>query len=376
MAKIAALDNGNDAVKGAMPDARQPFLRTVHIVTAYAPAAMLRAGEGVTTWQVDDSEPFWIGEDAVFTRHAESLPVGFTEERLSDGRALRFLFASLVELLREAGYATAAAEFQGEHDLYVSFGAPNEEVSRQGPTDTLRRALSALFNTPVRVRRTDESGRVTTWRLRLVDITPYPQSFASFVTWYYTPDSSPIQTDIVRHVTLDIGGGQLHSCEVELQHRATGRPKLRMSASLLGDGTIAMARAAREAIRARYPGVHLSDAQAQQVLVQGAVTVGGRRTRVDDLVAEVIMARSHNVFTQLLPLLQEGQSFVMFTGGGSVLLAESLYRLVSAKRSPASFLFVPTELAPVLNALGGCILAQTAAQKRLESSESTPSAPR
>jgi hypothetical protein len=376
MAKVAAIDNGNDAVKGAMLDAHQPLMRTVRIITAYAPAVTLRAGEGVTTWQVNDSESFRIGEDAVFTRHSESLPVGFTEERLSDGRSLRLLFASIVELLREAGYETASIEFQGEHDLYISLGIPNEEVTRQGPTDTVRRALSSLFNTLVRVRRTDESGRVTTWALRLVDITPYPQSFASFVTWYYALDGSPIQTDIVKHVTLDLGGGQLHSCEVELHHQGTGRPKLRMSASLLGDGTIAMARAARETIRARYPGVHLSDAEAQQVLVQGMVTVGGRRTRVDEIVAEVITARSHNVFTQLLPLLQEGQSFVMFTGGGSVLLAESLHRLVSSKRSPASFLFVPTEVAPVLNALGGYILAQTAAQRLLERSENTPPRPR
>ena len=99
-----------------------------------------------------------------------------------------------------------------------------EEVSRQGLIDTVRQPLSSIFNALVRVQRTDESGWVTTWVLRLVDITPYPQSF------------------------------------------------------------------------------------------------------------------------------------VMFTGGGSVLLAESQYRLVSAKRSPSSFLFVPKEGAPVLNALGGCIL--------------------
>ena len=52
-------------------------------------------------------------------------------------------------------------------------------------------------------------------------------------------------------------------------HQAGGRPKLRMSASLLGEGTIAMARAVRETIRARYPGMQLSDAQAQQVLTSG-----------------------------------------------------------------------------------------------------------
>ena len=61
-----------------------------------------------------------------------------------------------------------------------------------------------------------------------------------------------------------------------------------------------MARAVRETIRARYPGMQLSDAQAQQVLTSGAVTIEGRRVRVDEVVAEVINARSQNLFTQLL----------------------------------------------------------------------------
>ncbi|HTK06311.1 MAG TPA: hypothetical protein VL485_04015 [Ktedonobacteraceae bacterium] len=56
----------------------------------------------------------------------------------------------------------------------------------------------------------------------------------------------------------------------------------------------------------------------------------------------------------------------MFTGGGSILLAESLETLVRAKRSLESFLFVPKDLAPVLNAIGGYILAQATAQKSVE----------
>jgi hypothetical protein len=362
-ATIASVDNGNDAFKGAMLHAREPFLCTTRIVTAYAPAKTIRAGEGVTTWQVNDSEPFWIGNDAIATQKAESLPVGFTEERLLDERYQCFLPACVVELLRGAGYGTQHNEFQGHYDLSIGFGIPNEEITLSGPRDTVRLALRSIFNKKYTVRRTDEQGRVTTWVLCLVEIHPYPQSFASFATWYYTLDGTPIDTDLVKHVTLDIGGGQFHSCEVDIVHQIGGRPKLRMSASLLGDGTIAMARAARETIRARYPDVRLSDAEAQQVLISGTVIVGGRRTKVDDIVAGVIHARSQNLFAQMLPLLQEGQSFLMFTGGGSILLAERLAQLVSTKRSPQSVLFVPKELAAVLNAIGGYILAQTMAQK-------------
>ena len=365
-AKIAAIDNGNDAFKGAMLHTHEPLLKTKRIITAYAPAKTIRAGEGVTTWQVNGSEPFWVGEDALSMQKAESLPIGGTQERLPDERYQRFLFACLVELLLEAGYGTHPGAFQGEHDLYVSFGLPNEEITLKGPKEGIQHALRAIFNRPFLVERTDEQGETTVWKLRLVELHPYPQSFASFVAWYYTPEGTPIETDIVKHVTLDLGGGQLHTCEVDLLHQPVGRPKLRMTAALLGDGTIAMARAARETIRGRYPEVRLSDVEAQQVLMSKAVTVGGRRTKVDDIVAAVIEARSQNLFTQLLPLLQDGQSFVMFTGGGSILLAQSLYQLVQTKRATQSFLFVPTELASVLNAIGGLILAQSNAGRVIE----------
>lgn len=375
-AVLVSIDNGNDALKGAMLHARDPFLRTRRIVTAYAPARTIRAGEGVTTWQVNDSEPFWIGEDAVFAHKAESLPIGMTEERFADQRFRHFLCACLVDLVMEAGYAIHPGEMQGAYELFVSLGLPPEELDLRGPKETVRRALLPLLQTPFTVRRRDEQGQSTTWVLRLAEIAPYPQTFASFATWYYTLDGLPIETDIVKHVTLDIGGGHLHECQIDLMHQGAGRPKLRMSASLLGEGTIAMARAVRETIRARYPGLQLSDAQAQQVLTSGAVTIEGRRVRVDEVVAEVINARSQNLFTQLLPLLQERQSFVMFTGGGSLLLSQSLRRLVSTKRSLHSVLFVPDELAPVLNAIGGYVLAQASAQRMVDQRSATDSSTR
>ena len=374
-AVIISVDNGNDALKAAMLHARDPFLRTRRLVTAYAPARTIRAGEGVTTWQVNASEPFWIGDDALLAQRAESLPVGMSEERLPDQRYQHFLFACLVEMLIEAGYAIHPGEFQGEYDLYMSLGIPPEELDLRGPKEGVRRALLALLNTSFTVHRRDEQDRITAWTLRLVEITPYPQTFASFASWYYTLDGQPIETDIVKHITLNIGGGHLHECQVDLIHRATGRPKLRMSASLLGEGTIVMARAVRETIRARYPGIRLSDAQAQQVLVSGTVTIEGRRTKVDDIVAEVIIARSHDLFTRMLPLLQERQSFLMFTGGGSALLSQNLRQLVSTKRSLQSILFVPDELASILNAIGGYALAQASAQRVLERQNTLASQP-
>src|SRR5579885_2510681 len=195
-ATIVSVDNGNDAFKGAMLHAHAPFLRARRIITAYAPAEVLRAGEGITTWQVDGSEPFWIGEEALLSTKAESFPIGTTEERLPDERYQHFLFACLVELLREAGYETAGSNWQGEYNLYLSFGVPNEEVSRSGVSDRVRRAFQHIFQVPYVVRRTNEQGQVCTWKIRLVELQPYPQTFGSFLTWYYTLDGAAIDTDI------------------------------------------------------------------------------------------------------------------------------------------------------------------------------------
>jgi hypothetical protein len=363
---IISIDNGNDALKGALLHARDPRLSSVRIATAYAPARTLRAGEDVTTWQVNGSEPFWIGNDALVADQAESLPIGMTEERLADLRFRHFLCACLIELLIQAGYAAQPSEWQGYYDLYLGLGIPPEELDLRGPTETVRRALAGLLHTPCNVRRRDEQGQVTTWTLRLDEIIPYPQTFAAFIAWYYTPDGLPIETEIVKHITLDIGGGHVHACQVDLLHQVAGRPKLRMSASFVGEGTIGMARAVREALRARYAGVRLSDVQSQQVLLNGAVTLEGRRVRVDEMVAEVISARAQHLMTQLLPFLQGQQSFVMVTGGGSLLLSRHLRRLVSTRRSLHNVLFVPDEFAPVLNAVGGYVLAQASAQRRGE----------
>ncbi|HET8843202.1 MAG TPA: hypothetical protein VFN35_17200, partial [Ktedonobacteraceae bacterium] len=83
-ATLLAVDNGNDAFKGAMLHAQMPFMRTKRIITAYAPAAQLGIGDGITTWQVNDSEPFWIGEEAFQAKKPESLPIGMTHDRLPD----------------------------------------------------------------------------------------------------------------------------------------------------------------------------------------------------------------------------------------------------------------------------------------------------
>ncbi len=79
-----------------------------------------------------------------------------------------------------------------------------------------------------------------------------------------------------------------------------------------GDGTIAMARAARETLRTRYQGIHSSGAEAQHMLVSGTIPIERRRNDIRNILSKVVAARSRNLLAQLLPLLQEGQTFLMF----------------------------------------------------------------
>jgi hypothetical protein len=370
IAKLAAIDNGNDGFKGAMPMKEKPYLATVRIPTAYSPWKEIRGGSDRLTWQVNNGEKFWLGADALATKKAENLPVGLSHERLTDVRFQRFLAACQVELLVAAGYGNRDESgkllkgWQGDHDMYVAIGLPPEEVDRTGTKALARQALRTIFNVPFNIERTDEEGATTNWRITFVEFVPYGQTFGSFAAWYYTPDGTPIPTDIEKHITLDVGGGQFHACEVELEHVSDQvRPKLRMSAAQIGEGTIVIARGVSEAIRSQYYNIRLSDPEAQEVLVRGTISVGGRKRPVDQIVQEVIASRADNLNSILLRYLQDGQSFLMFTGGGSILLYNTLHKMVSDHRLPEDYFFVPSEVSNVLNAIGGVVIAQSAAQK-------------
>ena len=371
-AKIACIDNGNDSLKGVMPTLNAPDLARLRVPTAYTPAKKLRGGDGRLTWRVNGSEDFWMGDDALETKKAESLPVGFSPERFPDHRFQRFIAAFQVELLVKAGYGKRNAAgkliegWQGEFDIYLAIGLPPEEVDRNGTTHEASEALKYIFNKPFEVVRVDEQGQETIWRLFFVEFVPYGQTFGSFCAWYYTLEGTPIATNIERHITLDIGGGQFHMCEVEIVHRfGEQRPKLRMSAAQIGEGTVLIARGVSEAIRQQYSTIQLSDAEAQYVLSSGMISIGGRRQPVDDIVSQVIASRADNLNSLILKYLQDGQSFLMFTGGGSVLLRSTLFHMACTHRKADSFYFIPPEIAPFLNSIGGLVLAQASAQQAI-----------
>jgi len=356
---VFSADNGNDAFKGTVLDAREPLLRSQRIVTAYAPSRTIRAGDRPTTWRVNSSEEFLIGEDALLSESIEDLPIGLTEERLRDDRYRSYLYAAIVETLSQARYAPSGPH--GEYPLYVGFGMPNEEISLQGLKPLVAAALQTIFNRRITVLRTDSEGETCTWNIRLIEVNPFPQSLCSFFAWYYRIDGSAIETDILRYVSLDFGGGHLHRADIDIIHRPGKRPGIRMTASLLGPGTISMATALREAIRSEC-GVALELVEARQALLSGYAPINGRRTSVKDVVEGIIKERAQNIFTTILPTIQQGKNYIGFTGGGSVLLQRNLYAMVSQKRETSDFFFAPAEVASTLNSIGGLGAAFAAAQ--------------
>jgi len=59
--------------------------------------------------------------------------------------------------------------------------------------------------------------------------------------------------------------------------------------------------------------------------------------------------------------VQEGRNFLLFTGGGSALLESKLREIVLPTRTTREYLFVLREFAPVLNVIGGYMLALASA---------------
>ena len=94
--------------------------------------------------------------------------------------------------------------------------------------------------------------------------------------------------------------------------------------------------------------------------------LGDAVRQLENLVSQVIAARSAHLLTTMRKVLQDEQSFLMLTGGGSILLAQSLQEVVHTKRQGQHVLFVPKDVAPVLNAIGGYLMAQMTAQKVME----------
>ncbi len=346
-------DNGNDALKLAILNDKGKLI-TRRTPTAYTRAQQVRGGTGITTYQVGEGTPFWIGA-AALDHDGDALPIGPTPQRLDDPRQRDFIIACLVEGLVEAGYKP------GAYDLALGFAIPNDEIvleergDRLGVEERTKQALKKyLRGSTQQIRRTDERGRVGEWTLTLQRLLPQAQSVGTFVCWSRTPTGVAV-TDVEALTILDIGGGDLQKTEININ-------PYRMTTQHLGAGTIGIARA----LKARFPRMNLSDVAAQQALVTKKLRISGRNQDISKDVAEAIATTGQDLIGRMLPILQQQSRYVLTTGGGTVLLHDALVERTAkiGKRAGSDYAIINHGQSSVLNAVGALFAVLFAAAKR------------
>jgi hypothetical protein len=343
-----AIDNGNDALKGATlrldPAAEQgsatrSLLTTVRVPTAFALAQEIQGHQEVS--YTSDGVTFWMGE-AALAHGGDALRLGPTVQRLDDERQRLFIGAGIVELLRAAGYPP------GEHQV------PNTEIVierdekgvEQLTLETrTRESLTRHFKGKSwTLARTDDERQTEFWTIRVVTVLPQAQTTGTVVAVTRAPNGRPV-FDGAGLRAIDIGGGDLHVCEVRFS-------PTQMINRRSGDGTIRIARALRS--DRAFAGIIRNDVEAQQALVRQTVTRASRRVSIAAEVQQAVAGKGNAIVADVLAELNDSAQYVVITGGGVLLLHSLLADVLAhgAKVSGRDYLLVDGPLASQLNAIG------------------------
>jgi hypothetical protein len=349
-----AIDNGNDALKGAvlrrdpeLPDGEgvRSLLTTLRVPTAFALAQTIQGRQEVT--YTCDGLSFWTGE-AALAHNGDALRLGPTVQRLDDERQRSFIGAGIVELLRSAGYPP------GEYHIALTLAVPNteivierdekgvEQLTLDGRTrESLARHLKGKTWTICRV---DDAQQPESWVIKVGTVLPQAQTAGTVVALTRAPNGKAV-SDIAGLRVVDIGGGDLHVCEVVFSpaQMINRRP---------GDGTIRIARALRT--DRAFAGVIRNDVEAQQALVRQTVTRASRSVSITTEVQQAVASKGNAIVADVLAELRDSTQFVAITGGGVLLLRPLLADvLVHETKEPGrDYLLVDGPLASQLNAIG------------------------
>lgn len=340
---VVGLDNGNDALKGAV-FAADGRLVTIRVPTAYREAMEVRGGQHEVTYTIG-STTFWSGDSAL-DHEGDSLVIGPTYQRMVDPRMRHFLAAGLVELLRQAGYTA------GGYQLAVGFAIPNDElvptVTETGQEEVLgvrEETRTVLINhlkgADWSVLRSDRDGTVEQWQIQIGLLLPQAQTVGTLLA-YTRAKNGRHATDLEGVTVLDIGGGDLQRIECSL------RP-YQLITRRLGDGTIRVARA----LQAKFPAFGLNDVAAQRALIEQQMMVAGRTRSIEAAVTEVLASQGQAIIADLLPSLRQSRRFVIITGGGVLLLQTLIIERLAleTKVYGRDYTIVPAPFASVLNAI-------------------------
>ena len=197
----------------------------------------------------------------------------------------------------------------------------------------------------------DSGGRVEEWTITIGEIFPYPQTFGTFFALDTNLSGRSVLTNYLSFVIVDLGGYDSHAMEVERRGRGVSAVGRRFV-----DGTIAVARALATELKKpeHYPLLgELSEQQGQQVLITGQVLYGGQWLDVSPLVRQIKESRGGHLLSTMLSRYQKASSYFVFTGGGSILLADEIrQRMADMQRSRDMYMILDPAIAPVANCIG------------------------
>jgi hypothetical protein len=349
-----AIDNGNDALKGATLR-RDPalsddlpirsLLTTIRLPTAFALAQEIQGRQEIS--YCCDGETFWTGEVAL--RHqGDALRLGPTIQRLDDERQRWFIGAGIVETLRRAGYPP------GEHAIALTLAVPNTEIvierdergREQLTLDTrTRESLTRLLKGKVwQITRNDDDRQPEQWTIRVSAILPQAQTTGTVVAVTRTPNGR-VSLDLDGMRVIDIGGGDLHVCEVRFDpaQMLNRRP---------GDGTIRIARVLRN--DRAFAQTIRNDVEAQQALIHQRILRASRSVSIANEVRQAIASKGNAIVADVLAELRDSTHFVAITGGGVLLLSDLLQEVLrhEAKEPGRDYLLIDGPLASMLNVVG------------------------
>lgn len=350
-----AVDNGNDAFKGATlsptaGDTNRSVLTTTRTPTAFVSAEEIQ-GKQETTYCCDGVS-FWTGETAL-AHGGDSLRIGPTNQRLSDQRQIWFLGACIVELLRAAGYAP------GQHAIALTLAIPNTEFEIVPDEKTGKERLTAAPKTREAIAkylkekiwtiiRSDDRRTPETWTVRVVTVLPQAQTAGTITAMTLTPlGKKAIDLEGVR--VIDIGGGDLH--DTEYLFGAGGGPA-QMINRRVGDGTIRIARVLRSDPKLRKD--IRNDVEAQHVLITEQVLRSGRRVNVTSDVLRVVASSGQSIVADVIGILRSSRLFTGITGGGVLRLDGQLTEVLDQEEKVAGqdYVLVGGPLASTLNVIG------------------------
>lgn len=300
---------------------------------------------------------FHIGDDAF---KPKPLSHGATHLRLPKPAHRRFWQASIIKLLKEAGYKP------GEYVIALTLAVRNEEIQIDETGEPqldprLNPVLDSIEGVTYKMQCINSNGTKEDWEISIHDDSvQYPQSLGMFFSCVYGADGKPVIENALPY-TLVIDLGEWDTQKLKVQWLKGQDPITQ--GSRVCPGSIDLAAALKDALIGKYKDSieRLDNAVLQHILDKKETLILGKLTEVDDIVNEVIKSFGADLLDTIFSEseLQEGNYRFLIGGGGvnhySSLLERQMEHM--ARLPYEHYLLLDTKVTRVANAIGGMHIA-------------------